>query len=464
MTKPYRSCNCRAPATAGPDGKMRPGRLLGAKCPKLKSDSRHGQWYARFEAPPDPGGKRRQPRIGPYPTEREAGKALTKVLGEVDAGMHAGNARMTVGAFLTAWLEDKRPEIKPRTWASYEEAVRLYFVPGLGHIRLAELRDHHIRALYASMRRINRPEAGSSTSSSTGGDELLRRLLAARRHVDHLPGKLWGTRPITEAAIKRRHTVLATALNDAVERRLIPVSPASSIRFKLRKQRPLLWSEPRIARWRETGTRPAVSMVWSPEMTGAFLDAAEADRLSPLYHVAAFWGLRREELVGLAWADVDLRARRIHVRQAQSGTGLDSTKSEDSDRVITIDKSTAGVLKEWRDRQAFEAIEWGDAWQDSGRVFTREDGQPVRPAYASEHFGVLVRQALPPIRFHDLRHGSASLLIAAGVDLKTVLQIMGHSTVAFTADVYAVVAEELEESAAVAVEAIVPRRNRAKAA
>ena len=257
---------------------------------------------------------------------------------------------------------------------------------------------------------------------------------------------------------------MATALNDAVARRLIGVSPASAIRFKLRKQRPLLWTEPRTARWRETGTRPAVSMVWSPEMTGAFLDAAEADRLSPLYHLAAYWGLRRGELAGLEWADVDLGHRRIHVRQAQSAGELDSTKSEDSDRVITIDPGTAGVLKQWRDTQAFEAIEWGTGWGNSGRVFTREDGQPLRPAFISEHFGILAREAgLPPITFHDLRHGSASLLIAAGVDLKTVSQILGHSTVAFTADVYAVVAEELEEAAAAAIEAIVPRK-RAKAA
>ena len=448
MTKPYRACSCRAAPGPGPDGRMRPGKLLGKHCPKLKADSRHGRWFARYEAPPDPGGKRRQPRLGPFTSEREASKALTKALGEVDAGMHAGDRKLTVGAYLAAWLEDKRPELKPRTWSSYEDAMRLYFAPGLGHIKLADLRDHHIRSLYSAMRKINRPEAGA------GGDELMRRLLAARRTVPHLPGKLWGTRPVSEAGIKRRHVVFAAALNDAVARKLIPVSPAGAIRFRLRKQRPLLWTLPRVARWRETGTRPAVSMVWSPEMTGTFLDSAEPDRLYPLYHVAAYFGLRREELTALQWADADLERRRLHIRG--------DVKSEDSDRGITIDPDTAGVLKAWRDRQSFEALEWNTGWTDSGRAFTREDGMPLRPAYVSEHFKVLVRQAgLPPVRFHDLRHGSASLLLAAGVDLKTVSQILGHSTVAFTADVYAVVAEELEEAAASAVQAIVPRKAKA---
>ena len=371
---------------------------------------------------------------------------------------------MTVGAFLAAWLRDKEPEIKPRTWASYEEACRLYFVPGLGHIRLAELRDHHIRAVYSVMRRINRPEAGCSTSSSTGGDELLRRLLAARRHVDHLPGKLWGTRPITEAAIKRRHTVLVSALTDAVERRLIPVSPAGAIKFRLRKQRPLLWTESRTAQWAKDGQRPAPVMVWRREQCGAFLDVAEADRLFPLFHLVTHWGLRRQELVNLLWSDVDLRTRRIHIR--------DDVKSADSDRVIVIDgprpgqdrPSTAEILEAWRERQLFEALEWGDAWTDSGHVFTREDGTPLRPAYVSEHFGVLARQAgLPPVRFHDLRHGAATMLRAAKVDVKTISAILGHSDVHFTDNTYIEVADEMAEAAAAAQADLIPRA-RAKAA
>jgi len=459
MNKPYRACSCRGPTTTGPDGRKRPGKLLGKSCPKLRTDSRHGAWYGRYEAPPGPDGKRRQPRIGPFDTERETARALTKAVGEVDAGMHAADRKLTVSAYLAGWLDDVKPGLKPRTWLSYEEACRLYFTPGIGHIKLADLRDHHIRALYAAMRKINRPGAGD------GGDEMLRRLLSARRTIPHLPGRLWGTKAVGEAGIKRRHVVLVAALNDAVERRLIAVNPAGSIRFKLRKQRPLLWTEPRVQWWRETGRKPAVVMVWSPAQAGQFLDSAEGDRLYALYHLAAYWGPRREELAGLEWADVDLRTRRLHIRQAQAAGELDSTKSEDSDRVITIDAGTAGVLKAWRDRQSFEALEWGDAWQNSGRVFTREDGTPLRPAYISEHFGVLYRQAgLPPVRFHDLRHGSASMLLAAGVDLKVVSETMGHSTVAFTADTYVTVAEELSEAAAVAIEAFVPRRARTEAA
>ena len=378
-------------------------------------------------------------------------------LGQVRDRKFAADRRTTVGEYLHTWLEDQRPSLKPRTWDSYKEAIRLYFAPGIGHIRLADLHDQPIRDVYNAMRTINRSGAGDDS-------EMLRRLLAARAVVPHLR-HLWGTKPIDEGGIKRRHVVLAAALADAVEPGLIAVNPASTIKFKVPKSRPLLWTDPRVERWRQTGMRPAASMVWTPAQCGAFLDSIEGDRLYPLYHLACYWGLRRSELVGLEWADLDLAHRRLHVRQAQAADELDSTKSEDGNRIIKIDQGTATVLEAWHERQLFGRLELGEAWQDSGRVFTREDGQPLRSAYISEHFGVLIRQAgLPPVRFHDARHGAASMLLAAGQPPKVVSEILGHSTVAFTMNVYAVVAEELAEAAAVAIEAFMPRRNRTEAA
>jgi len=102
---------------------------------------------------------------------------------------------------------------------------------------------------------------------------------------------------------------------------------------------------------------------------------------------------------------------------------------------------------------------WGSAWTDIGLVFTCEDGQPLRPGHVSEHFALLARKAdLPPIRFHDLRHGSATLSLAAGVDIKIVQEMLGHSMSAFTLDVYTSVVPEIAAAAAEAVAAIVPRR------
>jgi integrase len=129
-------------------------------------------------------------------------------------------------------------------------------------------------------------------------------------------------------------------------------------------------------------------MVWTAAQCGAFLDFLEAsedpprtaERLYALFHVAAYFGLRRSELAGLAWRDLDLATRRLHVRLVQTDDTLDSTKSQDSDRQLVIDEGSATVLRAWRKEQLAERLAWGSVWTDSGRVFTREDGTPLRPA------------------------------------------------------------------------------------
>jgi len=454
LPKPYRECSCRDPQT---------GRRLGKSCPQLGQKG-HGAWYARYEAPRSPDGRRRQPRIGPYRSEKACKDALVETLGRVGQGAHVEDQRITFGDYLARRLRwwETEAELKPSTLASYREAIELYFRPGLGHIRLADLRDHHFRDLYAAMRLINR----SGQDADRG--ELLRRLLAARGERD---GKRISTRPLSEARIRRIHAVALSALSDAARVRTIPYNPAGAIRLGGkrggRKVRPLLWTAPRVERWRQTGEIPVPVMVWTAAQCGAFLDSLEAsedpprqaERLYALFHVAAYCGLRRSELAGLAWADLDLQRRRVHVRQAQVDDMLDSTKSDDSDRQVPIDPGTVEVLKRWRKAQLAERVAWGPAWTDSGRVFTREDGTPLRPGWISTRFVTLAaRVGLPPIRFHDLRHGTATMLLAAGQPAKVISKILGHATSAFTMDVYTEVAEELADAAAAAIAALIPRQ------
>lgn len=117
------------------------------------------------------------------------------------------------------------------------------------------------------------------------------------------------------------------------------------------------------------------------------------------------------------------------------------------------------MLKAWRKVQLGERIAWSGVWTDSGRVWTRKDGTALRPAAVSERFDTLVfRLGLPPVTLHGLRHGSATMALAAGVPIKAISEMLGHATSAFTADIYTEVAEELAEAAAVAIAAYVPRR------
>ncbi|MGN6792437.1 MAG: tyrosine-type recombinase/integrase [Streptosporangiaceae bacterium] len=169
--------------------------------------------------------------------------------------------------------------------------------------------------------------------------------------------------------------------------------------------------------------------------------AIEANRLYALWHLVSHYGLRRSEVCNLAWEDVDLATRTLHVR--------DDVKSEDSDRMFRLDPATAEVLRNWKGRQLLESAEWGDGWTDWGRVFTREDGRPLRDEWLLDRVKSLGKKAgLPPITFHGLRHGAATMLRAAKVDLKTVSEMLGHATVQFTSDVYGTIAEEMYDDAA----------------
>ncbi len=158
-------------------------------------------------------------------------------------------------------------------------------------------------------------------------------------------------------------------------------------------------------------------------------------------------GLRRGESCGLAWSDVDLNAGRLTVRQqiVQLGwdTYEDKPKSDAANREVALDAGTVVALRAHRRRQIASRLQWGPAWIDSGKVFTREDGSTLHPATITSRFQALAAVAeLPPIRLHDLRHGAASLMLAAGVAPKVVQETLGHSTITLTLDTYTSVHSE----------------------
>ena len=491
--KPYKACSCRDPESK---------KLLGKKCPDL-SKKGHGGWYSRYEAPKSADGKRRQPRIGPFDTERECKAELGKVLGTAANPKAHDERKTTLGEYLErryAWRVSEAETgegLKKSTLDAEREAIDLYGKPGLGHIKVVDLTDEHFRELYAAMRKLNRPEEQGDRS------EILRRLKDARATRD---GRRLHSRPIGESRIRRVHAVLHGVLTDAVKlSKIRPDNPADGVwrskggKRKQGRAKPLLWTAERVEQWEKTGVIPAKVMVWSSDQCGAFLDFAEAsgERLYPAFHLDAYYGPRRGELVGAEEQDLSLERRRLHVLQAQSDDELDDTKTEAGYRQIPLDDETVRVLRAWHKRKLEERLKWGEAYQDAGRVFCYEDGTALKPEYLSSRFRILLeryanirakaaekwsveriarkfrtteaavevalRMTLPPIRFHDLRHGAATMLIAAGVDDKFVSEVLGHASVSFTKDVYAVVAEELADDATRKISAFIPRQNRLSA-
>ncbi|GAA2621951.1 tyrosine-type recombinase/integrase [Actinomadura fulvescens] len=486
----FKRCGCRNPAT----GKV----YAEGKCPDLEK-KKHGSWWARYDAPASADGKRRRPRIGPFPTKTAAEDALADELVKAGKTGHASDRALKVGPYLDRWLAGK-VDLKDSTRESYEEAVNLYLKPGLGHLRLVDLRDYHASELYAEMLFINRPLPDGEKPS-----ELMRRLMAAR--ADSVKKKLAAgekrgkksTKPLSPARVKRVHAVLSSALGSAVKKsKLLDSNPVEHVELpRAPRPKPLVWTAGRVARWEQTGKAPSPVMVWTPAQTGAFLDfiAAAEERLYAMFHLVAFRGLRRAEVAGLPRGERDREAGTITIRETRPDDDLDpdDTKSEHGDRTVTLDAGTVEVLDEWEARQDDERRVAGEVWQETGLMFTREDGSALRPEWISQRFEAhmeryaMIRQRhaggwtvaeiakrhrlpaeavrvaidgdpLPPIRFHDLRHGAATLSLAAGVDMKIISETLGHSRSSFTADVYTSVIPQVAKAAAEATATVVPRR------
>jgi len=401
-------CGCRDEA----------GNKLGAKCPQL-ARSGHGSYGYRIELGPGLDGKgvfrqRRQEYKGGFAKRRDAEQAKAEHLTLLGQGQNQSRNELTVRTWLEQWLEGK-VNLRPTTRRSYESHLRLYLVPHLGHVRLRDLSATHLERMYAAIRSDSgRREAG-------------------------------GERQTGPATIRRVHATLSSAMNTAVKRRLLAYSPAQHVEL-------------------EPSARPEVTP-WQADELGAFLDAAAADRLSALFELMAFAGLRRGEALGLRWADVDTQAGMLHVRQTLTDVGgrlvFGKPKTRGSERVVDLDGNTLGSLLAHRLTQDQERVAWGEVYADAGLVFTREDGRPLRPEYVTRRMQAIAEAAcLPRKRLHDLRHGSASLQLAAGIPIAVVSKRLGHSSLSITSDTYSHLLRGVGREAAEASVALVPRAPR----
>ncbi len=407
--------------------------------PKLRRkdgtwNPRHGTWTFNTSVP-GKGGKRQQVVRGGFTTEAEAQRELDSARDKVSRGIVVSD-RLTVGQFLDEWLASKS-DIRRSTLHGYKQHVAKYLKPELGHLRLSALRVAHVADALAQV-----------TSS--------------------------------DANRQRVRATLRSALNDAVRQSLIVVNPAALVKLPSGKRpKALVWTAERVQRWQEATERlersrptdanraqleeaaqpPSAVMCWTPAQLGAFLDTATGDRLYALFHLIAHRGLRRGEACGVGWTDTDLDAGQLTVRRQLVQLGWevyeDDPKSDAGGRTIALDAGTVAALRAHRRRQLEDRMAWGPAWVDSGKVFSREDGSALHPATVTDRFQAISQAAgLPPIRLHDLRHGAASLMLAAGVPMKVVQETLGHSTIGLTADTYTSVYPEV---AAEAAAAIVPR-------
>lgn len=222
--------------------------------------------------------------------------------------------------------------------------------------------------------------------------------------------------------MRRIHATIHKALADAVRWGRLARNPADQS------------DPPRAA-------APEMS-VWTPEELRTFLDSVRSDRLFAAWLLAATTGMRRGELLGLRWADIDPDSSTARVRQIRTVARYEvvtgSPKTEKGARTISLDPATVATLRTHRIAQMEERLAVGPAHQETGDlVFTREDGSPIHPERFSAWFKQHCRRSgLPPVRLHDVRHSYVTALLAAGVPLKVVSQRVGHSSPMVTMSIY----------------------------
>jgi integrase len=409
----FRRCGCTDPVT---------GRQYGSGCPRLGAGGRHGSWYVRLELPGGLDGRRRRIRRGGYPSRKAALAVLTR-LRNPRTGQAVGV--VTVGDWLAHWLVS-RTSPAASTVRGYAAHVRLYLGPYLGEVLLAELTTGQVQAMFTAI---------------------------IRQH------QALGT-PVSAATLTRIRATPRAALNAAIRRGLMSDNPAARVELpRARRPRAVVWTPYRVGQWRRSGERPPVA-VWTARQTAQFLSSIRDHRLYAAYHLIALRGLRRGEAAGLRWCDVDLDGRTAvisqQLQQYDGHLAVCPPKTAHSVRVIALDRTTVAALAEHRDRQRAEAAAYGPGYQASGYVFTCLNGDPMAPDRLTRIFKKLAALAgLPPIRLHDLRHGAASLALSAGVELKVVQEMLGHSSIVLTADTYTSVLPDVAHAAAEKVAALI---------
>ena len=378
-----------------------------------------GRWEAKvFVDTPD--GRRK--RISVYgDTERAALDGLGRILEQQRRGIPTATTTLTVADYMTYWLEHiAEPSIRRTTYATYEGDVRLHIMPGIGKRKLKALQASDIRAWLSELRTKCQCCAQGRDAAR---DEPRCCALADPRCCQAV---------LSASSIRHVLRVLRAALQDAVDEELLSRNVA------------------RLVQLRVTDDRKVRSFTRTEALR--FLDAAEQHRLYALWAVALAMGLRRGEALGLAWADVDLDAGRMTVRQAlhrvHGQLRLDPVKTDASVAVLPIPDPLVTILRAHRKRQLEERFAAGSSWREKGLVFTTAQGGFIEPRNANRIFQNLCRKAnVPQLRVHDLRHSCATLLFTMGVPPATVQRILRQSSITVTTGTYVEVIEAVQRDA-----------------
>jgi len=382
--------------------------------------------------------------------KKAADKLLAEFIVEIEHGLVIDGKKMTFKKFVECWLKDyAETNLAPKTLFRYKEILDSRILPSLGHLKLDQLRPTHIIEFENMLR-----EPGIRMDKKEGG--------------------------LSEKTILQHHRIISSILNDAVEWQLLFSNPAARVK------------PPRV--------KKVQAKCFDEDQMLIILDAleqlpVELLRFRAIIDLALGTGLRRGEIMGLEWRDIDFDKRTLEVRQASQylpgkGCFIKDPKNETSKRLISVPAATIAVLKKWKAKQTERKMRIPDLWSVGEWVFTTWDGHRMHPDTISKWFPEFLKKIivhrtcsgfmqtedfcphcnkkvhtediirLPRLNFHSLRHTSATLLIAEGSDVREVSGRLGHSNMSTTGDIYAHFVKKADVAAAEKLNDLMTRRKR----
>ncbi len=359
------------------------------------------KWLARVFLGRDATGKRRYHGRTIRGTKKDAQRYLNKALRDIDLDQFVEPSDRPLEDYLRDWLKGSAAtRVSERTASEYEALLRLHIIPPLGDRKLSQLTAAEIQRVYHGMTERN---------------------LSAR-------------------TIRYTHSVLRSALEQAVKWSLLSRNPTKHVDLPRMERREL--------------------SVMSVEELGRFLAAAREDRWYALWELLAATGMRPAEALGLKWTDIEghrIRIQRSLVRHADGRWLLKDPKTSRARRTVTIPKTVEQTLLRHRKEQVEQRLQAGPEYQDHGFVFAVSNGSPLDwKVVVQRHFKPIAKRAgLPRIRPYDLRHTCATLLLGSGENVKVVSERLGHASAALTLDVYSHVLPDMQQRAADRIESLI---------
>lgn len=363
-------------------------------------------WALIIDIGKDAQGKRRQQWITFHGTKREAGTELARLITEQANGTSVEPNRLTVGEYLQRWLQDYASmAVASQTFTRYDSVVRRHLIPALGGHKLGKLSPLHIQGYY------RKALQGTRLDGKSGG-------LSARTVLQH-------------------HRILKEALGQAVKWRLIPNNPAAAV-------------EPPRFNAREMATL-------TPQQAAVLVEASEGSPLQMPITLAVTTGMRRGEILGLQWKDIDWEGGTLQVRRSlepgKDAPRFKEPKTASGRRTVALPEIALEALRRHRIRQNEYRLKLGpDYATECDLVCCQFDGTPLRNNVTRDFSVLLKRAGLPRVRFHDLRHTHASLLLASGVHPKVVSERLGHASISITLQIYSHVLPTIQKEAAAKID------------